>query len=188
MTRLIDLTGKKFGKLTVVRRAEKRSLGKVWWLCSCDCGNMTTTNSQQLKDRKTKSCGCLKLRGYGEASFNSIFNSYKRGAKYRGLEFHLTKDEFRYLTAQNCHYCGASPMNSHQSNGCVGEYVYNGIDRVDSAVGYIKENCVPCCAICNRAKTNRNRGEFMDWIIKVYNYNFVNLTYKDMARNFIETK
>ena len=54
-----DLTGQKFGRLTVVRPTEKRdpSNGAVIWECRCECGNLTTATAGDL--RKKKSCGCL---------------------------------------------------------------------------------------------------------------------------------
>lgn len=56
-TRLIDLTGQKFGRLLVLSRAE--SLTKdVKWNCQCDCGNVTVVAGKHLKDGATVSCGC----------------------------------------------------------------------------------------------------------------------------------
>ena len=56
---LIDLTGKKFGNLTVISRAKNK--GKlVAWNCICDCGNSVVVTGNNLKNGHTKSCGCLK--------------------------------------------------------------------------------------------------------------------------------
>lgn len=51
-----DLTGERFGKLLVLRRADSRN-GKTRWLCRCDCGNEKEVAAQALKSGKTKSCG-----------------------------------------------------------------------------------------------------------------------------------
>ena len=61
---IIDLTGQRFGRLTVVRRAENYAspTGKsrhLRWDCICDCGNKCTVNGDVLKAGRTKSCGCL---------------------------------------------------------------------------------------------------------------------------------
>lgn len=53
----LDLTGKRFGRLIAIERADKRH-GKVTWRCLCDCGNETTVIGSQLKSGRTKSCGC----------------------------------------------------------------------------------------------------------------------------------
>ena len=55
---LIDLTGKKFGKLTVIEKDIKRSHGSVFWICQCDCGTIKSINGACLRRGDTKSCGC----------------------------------------------------------------------------------------------------------------------------------
>lgn len=62
-----DLTGKTFGRLTVIKRDLKKDLMEkskskrrsVFWVCRCTCGNITTARSYSLKKGITKSCGCL---------------------------------------------------------------------------------------------------------------------------------
>lgn len=60
MAKLIDLTGMKYNKLTVVKRAENSKNGQARWECVCDCGNTTIVVSNNLKNGAVKSCGCLK--------------------------------------------------------------------------------------------------------------------------------
>jgi hypothetical protein len=62
MPKLIDITGLKFGRLTVLKISPKRSKhGQVLWCCRCDCGNKLTTWGMSLKNGKGQSCGCLRL-------------------------------------------------------------------------------------------------------------------------------
>jgi hypothetical protein len=58
MGKLIDLTGQKFDKLTVIKRDCSKN-GKALWLCRCDCGNEIIVNSNSLRSGNTHSCGCL---------------------------------------------------------------------------------------------------------------------------------
>lgn len=59
MGAFIDLTGKKFFRLTVLEKADKR--GNEWyWKCQCDCGNICTIAGTSLRANRTKSCGCWK--------------------------------------------------------------------------------------------------------------------------------
>lgn len=58
MGALIDLTGERFGRLTVLRRVENDGRG-VRWECVCDCGNKKVAHSHELRYGKTRSCGCL---------------------------------------------------------------------------------------------------------------------------------
>ena len=61
MGQLKDLTGQKFGKLTILRRVEDRKRGRPMWLCQCECGNQTVVSSTRLLlPNGTRSCGCLR--------------------------------------------------------------------------------------------------------------------------------
>lgn len=57
-----DLTGKKFGRLTVIRRLkpEEVETRQYNWLCQCECGNFVKASANKLKTGHTKSCGCLR--------------------------------------------------------------------------------------------------------------------------------
>lgn len=59
MTNPIDLTGNKFGRLTVIERASNSKDGRARWLCECECGNQRIILGKSLKNGHTKSCGCL---------------------------------------------------------------------------------------------------------------------------------
>jgi len=56
---MINLIGKKFNRLTVVKRVGRTQDKKVLWECLCDCGNTVNTTGTKLKRGHTKSCGCL---------------------------------------------------------------------------------------------------------------------------------
>ena len=47
--KLIDLSGQRFGKLTVIKDSGKRVNHKVMWLCQCDCGNQIEVSGDNLK-------------------------------------------------------------------------------------------------------------------------------------------
>lgn len=59
MGKIIDLTGQKFNKLTVLEAIPERKNRQVVWKCQCDCGNITYVVGQALRTGHTKSCGCL---------------------------------------------------------------------------------------------------------------------------------
>lgn len=59
---LKDLTGQRFGILTVVNRESEIGDGAVRWRCICDCGSVTVKMATNLKTGHTTSCGCLKRR------------------------------------------------------------------------------------------------------------------------------
>lgn len=60
----LDLTGQRYGQLTVLRPAE--SIGdKTTWLCRCDCGNEVVVKTRYLRSGHVKSCGCKRAEGIG---------------------------------------------------------------------------------------------------------------------------
>ena len=59
MGKLIDLTGQRFGRLTVIKRADNTAHGEACWVCQCDCGNTVVVIGVHLRSHHTKSCGCL---------------------------------------------------------------------------------------------------------------------------------
>jgi hypothetical protein len=173
MANFTDLTGQKFNMWTVISRAENRVLSKskqikTYWLCKCDCGTFKEVYSNSLTSGKSKSCHCIKRHPYGHASRRNIFSCYVSKAKRRNLEFTITECEFNEMTKQNCYYCGDAPSNIHQNKKMNGEYIYNGIDRIDNTIGYIKENCVASCKDCNLAKRELSQIQFFNMIKKIY--------------------
>lgn len=57
--KLIDLTGQKFGRLTVIKRFNNKNNRHTQWICKCECGNECIVNADNLKKGHTQSCGCL---------------------------------------------------------------------------------------------------------------------------------
>ena len=100
------------------------------------------------KNHKERLIQCKK---YGH-SLKGRFIGYKTGAKRKGLIFEFTLDEFSKIINKSCYYCGEDGY---------------GIDRIDSSVGYLKDNCVSCCSMCNYMKNNYTEEEFIGQCIKI---------------------
>jgi hypothetical protein len=178
--KLKDMTGKTFGRLTVVEPVYDPKQGQRVWKCQCVCGNITQVAGGSLRQRHTTSCGCYgKERAAeryrelfslppGVAALNDLFARYKRQARTRGLVFKLSKAGFQALVVQDCHYCGDSPTQVVQARyGRNGGITYNGVDRQDNDLGYVEGNVVPCCGTCNRAKSQATVSEFIAWARRV---------------------
>ena len=60
MPKIIDLTGKKIGKLTVLYPTGKSAHNGIVWRCRCDCGQIKEVETYNLTSRRVKSCGCGK--------------------------------------------------------------------------------------------------------------------------------
>lgn len=59
MPKKIEMIGKKFGRLIVIRDAGKNNSGEILWECLCDCGQNSIVRGSSLRSKITKSCGCL---------------------------------------------------------------------------------------------------------------------------------
>ena len=173
-----DLTGKRFGRLVVVSLASGvDTSGNKKWNCKCDCGKESIVFGYSMKAGVTKSCGCLmnevkesRKLPTGESAFNTVVASYKRNAKERGLIFELSNEKVRELTKQKCAYCGTEPKTTTNTKRSTGNYTYNGIDRVDTKIGYVESNVVTCCEVCNRMKWILTEEEFYNQIKKIYQF------------------
>ena len=183
---VIDITGKKFGRLTAVEKVDTPKRGKgAYWKCLCDCGRHVVASYGNLKRGNVLSCKCLRSEvnhlPKGEADFNRLLRVYKYRARIRGKLFLLTEQEFRTIILGNCTYCGVPPtrickIQPYQNRH--GSFAYNGIDRKDSSLGYTNDNCVPCCCTCNRAKLAMSVDEFLQWIERVYDHSVSGKTIK----------
>lgn len=59
MGKVIDMTGQKFGRLTVIERDFNTNTNhKAYWICQCNCGKIISVRGQDLRQGKTLSCGC----------------------------------------------------------------------------------------------------------------------------------
>lgn len=70
---LIDLTGKRFGKLTVLYR-DPNTKKRVRWICQCDCGNIVNCAGSHLNNGDVKSCGCLTM-SHGELKIKELLDN-----------------------------------------------------------------------------------------------------------------
>lgn len=166
--------GNVYGRLTVLKQAPTVK-NHSRWVCLCDCGNTLIVLGTSIRSGNTKSCGCLhsevarkqSSKPVGEAAFNRIVGNMMRMAARRGLDWLLTMEEVQDLVHQECHYCGIPYSNEVKVR--TGNFLYNGIDRVDNAKGYVKGNVVPCCIHCNTAKSDMDLAAFKSWAFRLYN-------------------
>lgn len=103
----------------------------------------------------------------GIGSMHYLLNRYKQTAKKRNLEFQLTVEEFHKLTSDCCFFCDKSPSNVIKGPRSFGNYVYNGVDRLDSSKGYTIDNSVTCCIDCNRSKWEMSLTDFNNYIERI---------------------
>lgn len=96
MGKVIDLTGKRFGRLTVIERAEdyiqQNGRHRIMWLCKCDCGNYVKVMKNNLYGH-TRSCGCLAKETASKVSRK--YNKYDLSGEY-GVGYTFNNEPFYF--------------------------------------------------------------------------------------------
>jgi len=93
-------------------------------------------------------------------NINLQYGVYSRCAGDKNLDFEISQEEFNKIVKEPCHYC-----NIIQERG------FNGVDRLDSNIGYVLDNCVSCCKICNYMKCSLPVDVFLKRIEHILTYN-----------------
>jgi hypothetical protein len=133
-------------------------------ICTVCCGEYPIQDFIGEKEKYTKSC--IRCRNDNKLQdsrrdrdhrnqtvrnhMKPQYTSYSKCAKERNLDFHITYNEYTDIVKNVCHYC-----NIIQERG------FNGIDRLDSSIGYHITNCVSCCSRCNYMKGTLSKNVYL---------------------------
>lgn len=142
MSKPIDLTGEKFGRLLVQERAENSREGRAQWLCKCDCGKLKVISGKSLREGKTKSCGCLHIEtitthGMSRTRLSQIWRDMKQRCQnvnnasyesYGGRGIAVCDEWQEFVPFYN--WAVANGYNDTLT-----------IDRIDNDKGYSPDNC-----------------------------------------------
>lgn len=168
------MIGERYTRLVVIEFSHKDAKSRKWWKCRCDCGEMRTLHTGNLRSGNTRSCGCLAKDSAAQrrlsvhhSDITAVILGYKRHALRRGHEWSLTRDQVEWIIGFDCFYCGSPPSNTKVTKNTVEPLRYSGIDRLNNAAGYTRANTVPCCRICNRAKETLTVEEFAEWVKRI---------------------
>ena len=94
MGKFKDLTGQKFGRLTVISATDFRDADKNrYWLCQCECGNKKQTSSKNLTLKRVRSCGCLSKEKAKENVKKARKEATIRANKLRKIEYGTCIDQ-----------------------------------------------------------------------------------------------
>ena len=116
MPAAIDLSGRKFGMLTAIRRTGKLSPAKQHiWECVCECGKITETRIGNLTQGRAKSCGCNQYpKGKNSANWKHGLSRTKEygNERFMRLKYGITQEKYQQmLDSQNgsCAICKVKP-------------------------------------------------------------------------------
>lgn len=158
--------GNRYGRLTVrdIRRKPRNNgYFEAQALCQCECGKENWIAQNRLRNGARQECrSCTTKRAWcsilrlpqHELWLRKREKDYRVDAYRRGLEFSLSRKEFRALHQSTCVYCGIKPAD--------------GVDRRDNTLGYTSSNAASCCAQCNYGKRDQTVAEFLNWVRRVH--------------------
>lgn len=161
MRRKTNLLNKRCGYLLVISEAENDG-ELVRWLCKCICGKEVLRYANDLKRNRTMSCGCK----HGNRKHSPVLSSAAAIFQSNYSDGDLTLEQFFEISQKKCYYCGSDPSNSHKSRSG-SNFIYNGLDRINSSLPHLYDNCVPSCKLCNVMKWNLTTDNFINHIKRI---------------------
>uniref|UniRef100_A0A6C0HSX1 Uncharacterized protein n=1 Tax=viral metagenome TaxID=1070528 RepID=A0A6C0HSX1_9ZZZZ len=131
-------------------KIEKLGVDKYQKYNAENAKNWRENNPEKVINNNEKKRESLKLN----------YNVYIRTASNKGLEFSISFEEYEKIVCDKCYYCGI-----------IADKGFNGIDRKDQTKGYLLDNCVNCCQMCNYMKGSLNDFNFIKKIEHILTYN-----------------
>lgn len=147
-----DLTGKRFGRLTVLQESAERKNNKIMWLCQCKCGKQLLVRAGSLVEGNTKSCGCLRnekvaeaarkyLRTHGYGVDNRLYHTW---AAMKNRCYNPNNDSYHYYGHKGIRVCAEwkEDFPTFRQWAVSNGYADNlDIHRLDNTKGYGPTNC-----------------------------------------------
>jgi len=154
--RFINLTGHKYGRLTVVSYAGMRGAStNAFWKCECTCGSEVTVNSGKLRSGHTQSCGCRRIihagsqRGMLKGWFTAYHSMRARCLNPKSTHYHNYGG--RGITICDRWLHSSSAFFEDMGDRPKGKT----LERIDTEKGYSPENCV----WASHTDQNRNKRD-----------------------------
>lgn len=95
-----------------------------------------------------------------KSNLKYCYGNYVRSARDKNLEFTISNEDYERIVCGKCYYCDT-----------IADKGFNGIDRKDQTQGYILENCVNCCKMCNYMKCSLSDDVFIKRIEHILTFN-----------------
>jgi hypothetical protein len=153
--KLIDRIGERWGRLTVVARAENDRWGRARWLCRCDCGGSNTVQGGDFATGKVRSCGCLRVENgvrngmattrhghaVGVQAGGKVTPTYRSWMSMKARCSNPVSPNWKYYGGRGITVCGRwldfanfLADKGERPDGCA-------LDRIDDEGNYEPTNC-----------------------------------------------
>ena len=176
MPNFIDLTGKRFGSVSVIERAENSARNEVMWRCRCDCGKEFTTRARSLRSGECTSCGCVRRAHsiaamakantkHGAAPHRGYTKLYNTWRRMKGRCNRPTATSYQYYGGRGISVCDAWQHDFQAFRDWALAHGYReglSIDRIDVNGNYCPENC----RWITMAEQQRNKRPVNEWHFK----------------------
>lgn len=141
-----DLTGKRFGMLTVLEQGERSKTGAIRWRCLCDCGKESLVLTSHLNDGHSTSCGCLNRKVLVERSTTHGDAGTKLYLVYRGMHDRCEREKnthYKWYGGRGIRVCEEWGDYVTFKEWALNHGYQEGltIDRIDPDGNYCPENC-----------------------------------------------
>jgi hypothetical protein len=144
--RFIDLTGRKFGRLTVLSRAKNTNRPSANWNCICECGNEKVVNGAELRMGQTNSCGCLQAETIANLSKTHGLSATPEYSIWNGMKarcYNPKSQKYKYYGGRGITICKRWLGDFTNFMSDMGERPTpkHTIERIDNDKGYSPKNC-----------------------------------------------
>lgn len=151
MGKFIDLSGQRFGRLTVIERVEDyispKGKHNTRWKCGCDCGNIVTVCGWQLRTDDTRSCGCIHSEQISQRNFVHGKRHTRIYEIWKGMKARCgnpKNSHYKFYGGRGISVCDEWKDNFQAFYDWSMAHGYSEeltIDRIDNDKGYSPENC-----------------------------------------------
>ena len=140
-----DLTGVRFGRLTVERINGKTNYGKLAWLCKCDCGKEAVIVGNNLRSGASRSCGCFQVEGSRQRFLTHGKRHHRSYAAWLSMKTRCHNPKatgWKYYGAKGITVCARWRRSFQAFLDDMGERPDGmTLDRIDNDGDYSKSNC-----------------------------------------------